>query len=265
MQPISPDVKTLCPVCKRGRLSKNISSSLFGLIERTYVECINCKAAFFKIDEKYCLDEINDTSYPNWQRYNHQVLTVREWNTIAQGGYSDLEYKQIDLDMWLQQLSLGTVTISSKKNTNVVLNPNEQFVYTIPEVIFSEPRSIRETSGAYGGPSIRVVKGLTWRVGSFKAKSESHEELRNIDKGNLTITSKRLIFIGIVKNLIIDLKKIISIEPYEDGISLCKEGKDQPGYFTNIDKQKIAVSVQGRVYEIPMDGLILKVLIEREI
>ena len=265
MQPLSPDAKKICPVCKKGRLSKNISSSFLGLVKRTYVECNNCGAAFFKIDEKYCLDEIKNSSYPNWQRYNHQVLTVREWNSIAHGGYSDQEQKQIDLDMWLQQLSSGAVTIPGKSNTNIVLNPNEQFIYAIPDVLFSEPRSVRETSGSYGGPSIRVAKGMTWRLGKFKSKSESHEELRNIDKGTLTITNKRLIFTGAVKNVNIELKKILSIEPYEDGISLSKEGEERPGYFTNIDKQKIAVAIQGREYEIPLDGLILKVLIEKEI
>ena len=265
MQPLNPDPKTLCPVCKNGRLSKNLSSSFLGLIKRTYIECNYCHAAFLKIDEKYRLDEVKDTSYPNWQRYNHQILTVREWNSISQGGYSDQEQKQVDLDMWLQQLSSGAVTVTRNNNTNVVLNPGEQFIYAIPDVIFSEPRSVRETSGTYGGPSVRVAKGVTWRMGGFKAKSESHEELRNIDKGTLTITSKRLIFTGAVKNMSIDLKKIISMDPYEDGISLSKEGKERPGYFTNIDKQKVSVSVQGRGYEIPMDGLILKVIIEKEI
>lgn len=265
MSQMQSDAKTLCPVCKKGRLSKNISSSFLGLIKRTYVECNNCKAAFLKIDEKYCLDEIKDTSYPNWQRYNHQVLTVREWTTIAQGGYSDLEQKQIDLDAWLQQLSNGAITIPTPINTNVVLGPNEQFIFGISDVIFSEPRAVRETSGSYGGPSIRVAKGMTWRLGRFKSKSESHEELRNIDTGTLTITSKRLVFSGAVKNISIELKKIVSIDPYEDGISLSKEGKERPAYFTNVDKQKITAAIQGRSYEIPMDGLILKVLIQKEI
>jgi hypothetical protein len=265
MQSISPDVKTLCPVCKIGRLSKKISSSLLGLFKKTYVECNHCGAAFLKINEKYRLDEIKDPNYPNWQTYNYQILTVREWNTISQGGCSDQEQKEIDLDLWLQQLYSGTISIPSKMNTNVILNQNEQFVYSIPDVTFSEPRSVRDITGAYGGPTIRITKGLSWRMGGFKARSESHEELRTIDKGNLTITNKRLIFTGTVKNSSIELKKILSIEPYKDGIALNKEGKQRPEYYTNVDHHKISVSNQGRIYEIPMDGIILKVLIEREI
>lgn len=242
-----------------------MSSSFLGLIKRTYVECDHCKAAFLKVNDKYCLDEIGDTNYPNWQRYNHQVLTVHEWNTIAQGGYSDLEQKQVDLDDWLQQLASGAGTIPSYVNSNVVPNPNETVVYAVSDVIFSEPRSVRETSGRYGGPSIRIAKGMTWRMGGFKSSSESHEELRNIDTGTLTITNKRLVFSGAVKNITVDLKKLVSLEPYEDGISISKEGKASPAYFTNIDKQKVAFSVDGRNYEIPLNGLMLKILIEREI
>lgn len=265
MQSMSPDTKNICPVCKKGRLSKNISTSFLGLVKRTYVECNNCKAAFFKIEDKYCLDEIKDTSYPNWQRYNHQVLTVREWNTIAQGGYSDQEHKQIDIEMWLQQLSSGAVTITPKIHSIIVLNPNEQFVYEIPDVIFSVSRTIGVSSSTHRDSFIRLAREGTWRMGGFKAKSESHEKLTNIDTGILTVTNKRLIFAGAVKKLSIDLKKIISIESYDDGISLSKEGTGSPGYFTNIDKEKVTLSVQGRKYEIPMDGLILKILIEREI
>jgi hypothetical protein len=265
MQPLSPDAKKICPVCKKGRLSKNISSSFLGLVKRTYVECNNCGAAFFKIDEKYCLDEIKDTSYPNWQRYNHQVLTVREWNSIAQGGYSDQERKEIDLDLWLQNLNAGKVTLPHKVTSHVILNPNEKLVYLIPDVILSEPRSIRDTTGVYGGPTVRITKGVSWRMGGFKARSESHEELRTIDKGTFTITNKRLIFTGAVKNSSIDLKKILSIEQYADGIAINKDGKQRPEYYTNVDHHMITVSVQNRSYEIPMSGMILKVLIEKEI
>jgi len=265
MQQVTPDVRTLCPVCKKGRLSKNISSSLLGLIKNTTIQCNNCGASFLKTGEKYTLLEINDINYPNWQKYNHQILTVREWNSIAHGGLSDLEQKEIDLDLWLQQLYSGTNSLSPKTNTNVILTQNEKFIYSIPDVILSEPRSVRDTTGVYGGPTIRIMKGISWRLGGFKARSESHEELRTIDKGILTLTNKRLIFTGSIKSSSIELKKILSIEPYADGIAVNKDGKQKPEYYTNVDHHKLQILTQGRSYEIPMDGVILKVLIEREI
>ena len=67
------------------------------LIKRIYVECNNCGAILLKIHEKYCLVEIRDMNYTNWERYHHQTLTVREWNTIAQGGISDSEQRRINL------------------------------------------------------------------------------------------------------------------------------------------------------------------------
>jgi len=261
----SPDAKTICPVCKKGRLKRNESSSLLGLVKRIYVECSTCGAAFFKIDDKYCLNEIRDENYPNWQRYNHQVLTVREWNTIAQGGYSDDEQKQVDLDIWLQQLASGTVTVNPLTKSHVVMNTNERLVFAIPNVIFSEPRAVRETTGIYGGPSVRITKGLSWRMGGFKAKSESHEELKNIDQGTLTITNKKLVFTGSIKNTSTEFKKILSVEPYSDGFCIHRDGKQKPEYYTGIDTQKISFSVQGRTHQIPLEGMILKILIEREI
>ncbi len=145
------------------------------------------------------------------------------------------------------------------------MNQNEKFIYSIPDVTLSEPRSVRDTTGTYGGPTIRIAKGISWRMGGFKAKSESHEELRTIDKGTLTITNKRLIFTGAIKNSNTDIKKILSIEPYQDGIAINKDGKQRPEYFTRVDNHMITVSIQNRTYEIPMDGIMLKMLIEREI
>lgn len=93
-------------------------------------------------------------------------------------------------------------------------------IFSFPNISLWESRAVRKTSGGYGGPSFRVAKGVYFRVGGFQAKSESHDELKNIDLGELTLTNKRLVFSGAKRSVNIDIRKIISIEPYSDGIAL---------------------------------------------
>jgi len=71
------------------------------------------------------------------------------------------------------------------------LKRGERDLLELGNVTLREPRSVRRC--VYGGPSIRVG-GIPIRLGAFQA--ESHEALRDIDRGTLTLTNRRLVFIG---------------------------------------------------------------------
>ena len=56
-------------------------------------------------------------------------------------------------------------------------------------ITLQEPRAVRQTHAAYGGPTIRVAKGVSFRLGGASARSESHEEIRAIDRGSLNFNN----------------------------------------------------------------------------
>ena len=103
-------------------------------------------------------------------------------------------------------------------------------------------------------------KGMSFRLGAFQA--ESQEELREIDRGSIVLTTKRLIFAGAKRNVNIDLKKIVDIEYYQDGIALRRSGIERVQYFKGIDSVTVTFSVEGRTYRERLTGLILKYMIE---
>ena len=76
---------------------------------------------------------------------------------------------------------------------------------------------------------------MSFRMGSVAARSESRDELRDIDRGTLVLTNKRLIFIGSKRTTNIDLRKIISITAYKDGIASQRENKQK----TDVYKRQI--------------------------
>ena len=77
----------------------------------------------------------------------------------------------------------------------------------------------------YGGPSVRIpiMKGLSWRMGSYRGMRHTEDQLVSIDHGQVYITNKRIIFNGPLKNLAIKLERIIDLAGYKDGFTV-----DQP-------------------------------------
>ena len=82
----------------------------------------------------------------------------------------------------------------------------------------------------YSGPtaSIKIMKGVRYRVGSIKPQRVTSEEWKKIDSGTMYLTSKRVIFLGQSKSLNIKLAKILSFTPYSDGVELTKDAGRNP-------------------------------------
>ncbi|MDF3821738.1 hypothetical protein P3G55_17670 [Leptospira sp. 96542] len=88
-------------------------------------------------------------------------------------------------------------------------------------------------SGGSRGVSIRIAKGLTYRVGSYKG-GPIKEEVTFKFPGKLIVTSKRIIFIAAQKGFSIPLSKVTNLEPYDDGIGI---QKDSTHYLLSIDEK----------------------------
>lgn len=118
-----------------------------------------------------------------------------------------------------------------KNVSSILLQKNERAVSVMTAVGLREPRSVRITSGTYGGPSFRVAKGVYFRTGTSRSYSESHEELKDIDGGDFTITNQRIVFAGARKTINIPFKKIIGIEAFSNSLIVHKDGRERAQHF----------------------------------
>ena len=173
--------------------------------------------------------------------------------------------KERDINEFLNNLQNGAINISTTDYCPIILKKNEEPSIIMNNISLHEPRAVRQTIGGYRGTSVRVAKGVSFRVGGMKARSESHEELRNIDQGSLVLTNKRLIFIGSKRTTNIDLRKIVAIEPYRDGISSQRENKQKTEYFIGTDRSTVSFTKDGRSTTIPITGVVLKAAIQGNI
>lgn len=98
----------------------------------------------------------------------------------------------------------------------------------------------------YGGPvaSIKICKGVRYRVGSVRVERITREELTEIDRGRLYLTNKRVIFDGSKKNSTVRLSSLLSFTPFSDGVVLEKaSGKSPHLAVQNVDMEIFHVTL----------------------
>jgi hypothetical protein len=86
----------------------------------------------------------------------------------------------------------------------------------------------------YGGltGSIKIMKGVRYRVGSLGIGTESKEVLAVEDNGIFYITNQRIGYIGQRKQFSLPFDKIHSFEMRSEGMFIFKEGKETPHIIT---------------------------------
>jgi len=112
-------------------------------------------------------------------------------------------------------------------DTSLNLKKGEMAHLQDGSAVMLEERSVSVSNR--GGGAVRVAKGLY--LGGSQSVSRRHEEMKEIDSGQLTFTNQRIVFIGSTKTKQFSLNKIIQIEQYADGFSISYEGKEKKTLF----------------------------------
>lgn len=168
--------------------------------------------------------------------------------------------QQNDLEFFAQQLYENKVHLPTR-DCPIILKRAEEAVLVLPNITFKEPRAVRTSVGGYAGPTIRIAKGISFRLGGGTSRSVSHDEIKTIDKGTLTITNKRLIFTESMKTLNYNLSKILSITDFKDGIGIQRDNKQKTEYFIDCDKTVLNYKVNDQFKSTPFYGTLLKAVI----
>ncbi len=101
-----------------------------------------------------------------------------------------------------QKLTLPVVS------TDIMLKPDEKAVYSSSSVLY-ETRAVREYRAVHSG--VRVAKGVY--IGGTSGRSLSTQQWAKLDTGCLTITNKRVVFVGTKEERAFPLDKVISVDP----------------------------------------------------
>jgi hypothetical protein len=107
---------------------------------------------------------------------------------------------------------------------------------------FIEQQTHTERVGGYAGYSMRVCKGMTYRVGSMQGSSYPVTQSVCADTGCFIVTSDRAAFVGGRRSLAIPYKKILSMQVFTNGVQLQQDGaRARPQMFTLGDVHAVCI------------------------
>ncbi len=165
------------------------------------------------------------------------VLSLDEENALVQYlRHFDLSQTLVDANGAYQNMiksavireaAEGLIPERLKLTTRPPFNlmKSEQLVWLIDGVGYYEVKTRRERRGTSHGVSIRVAKGLYYSPRTFRSQAVEWEETVHEDTGLLGVTSKHLYFHGSRKRFRIRYDRIVSFEPYEDGIGVMRDAQ----------------------------------------
>lgn len=116
------------------------------------------------------------------------------------------------------------------------LQKAETLIWVFPDVAYYEDKKRRHFVGGTHGVSIRIAKGVYYRVGAFRGQPVETTERVHMGTGVLGVTNKHLYFAGGQKSIRIKYDKIVSYIPFDDGIGIHRDASTaKPQVFVTGD------------------------------
>ena len=150
-----------------------------------------------------------------------QTLGLSTTNLPAK--YKDSEVSRLGQYKMLKQLQQGIIP-QTNLHAPILLGKNEVVLWCYDGVTMWQEKVKREMVGSHSGFSFRVMKGVTYRTGGFKGHPVEHSYMDNAGTGSLYITNKNIIFHSSLRSTKIPYKKIIGLNPYQDGMGVQQDG-----------------------------------------
>lgn len=117
----------------------------------------------------------------------------------------------------------------------ILLGKNEYILWAFNNIDGYEEKTGRRFVGGSQGISTRICKGVYYRIGSSKGHSIEYQYQNPLGRGLWIITNKNIYFLG-QKQVKIGISKILSYEPYSDGLVIVKDGiNPKPYTFIGFD------------------------------
>lgn len=113
-------------------------------------------------------------------------------------------------------------------NTNMHLQAGEVLHHVQEAALYEERTETRRVN--YGGftYSQKIIGNLRWRMGTIAPQRITQDVWKQIDCGQVFLTSKRIIFSGQHGNKVIPYSKVLHFEAYSNGVQIQKDSGKSP-------------------------------------
>lgn len=131
---------------------------------------------------------------------------------------------------------------------NVIFQKGEQAHWAEAGNILEERVVGRRYQGGSNGVSIRIAKGVSYRVGAHRGNIVTDKAVVPVSSGELILTNKRTIFRGDKKSFVLSIPKLLDVSFFTNGVKLTDDkGKPRTVMFKTKENVDIVGAVLSRV------------------
>jgi len=256
----------LCPACKQIKNAKiqefNVTLEKAGkdnylspdeleALDKLYVS-MKLNQEDIRLSLKYFNKLCDLTRTANYANFEKTFENFSIDNSLSDEEFSDLEKFIIDFNLtesnissfndyldlkFLNRLEKGQLP---EAKTDLLLKKDEICHYQTFCSLVEERQDVRYVGG-YSGVSLKIFKGVYYKIGATRGKRLVETSNEISDTGSLYITNKRVIFTGSEKNVTYKLENIVDLKLFDDAVSFVTENQDKMKYFTFGDRYAVEV------------------------
>lgn len=131
----------------------------------------------------------------------------------------------------LYEAALLRTSGAAPVDSPLVLKSGERAYLSVPATLARMVRKTHYVGGSSGFSFPIGHTGIRYRVGSFSGQPVHQESLTKLDAGTFIVTNQRVAYVGRTKSTSVTLAKILHVEVYNDGLSIAREGKENPDFY----------------------------------
>ena len=198
------------------------------------VERIVLENSFDKIVECFLEDDLLSE-----KEENRLIGFIKYFKLSQEDLNKNKSYEKVILASILRSITEGIIPEKIRVVEGAIpfnLNKNEKMIWIFQDTDYYEDTIKHTYQGNSNGISMKVAKGVYYRMGNFKGQTIETKILKYVGRGFLGFTDKHIYFYSYDKSFRIPYSKIVTILPYEAGVRIQKEGVTaKPQIFNNIN------------------------------
>lgn len=145
-------------------------------------------------------------------------------------------YQEYIKNCTLSKVLRGEIPQYTINNCPLNLEANEVIIWVFNSVTSYQEVTKTINVGASEGLSVRIARGIYYRVGAFRGEPITTTNLKPLYYGNLIITNKNVYFYSTQKSVKYPYDKILAYVPFEDAIGIQQtRANSKTVYYEGID------------------------------
>ncbi|WP_146202811.1 hypothetical protein [Deinococcus irradiatisoli] len=174
---------------------------------------------------------------------------IRRFN-VPQG---NLNHRIDEMRRFRQLFEIENGILRSIPAPGLALKKNEAAIYAAWASTAEDMVVDSYYQGGSHGASIRIAKGVTYRVGASKGRKVEKRANVITSTGTLYVTNQRLVYVSIQKPAEVSLEKVNNLQFFSTGVMFGVSNRSKPVYYnlSSEDAEGVAVTVSAAVNQLP--------------